>query len=59
MSFMKKAHQEWKGNFPQLDLSGKIWVKSLGSNISKVSLGLERGFKILPENDAKMLSHNM
>jgi hypothetical protein len=32
--------------------------KDLGSNISKVSLGHERGFKILPGNDTKMLSHD-
>jgi hypothetical protein len=33
--------------------------KALGSKIAKVSLGNERGFKILPDNDAKMLSHKL
>jgi len=38
---------------------GKLWVNDLGSNLDKVSLGLERGFKILLENGAKILSHNI
>jgi hypothetical protein len=35
-------------------LRERIW-----EYLSKVSLGLERGFKILPGNDAKMLSHGL
>jgi hypothetical protein len=38
---------------------GKIWVKALESKFVKVSLGLERGFKILLSNGAKMLLHNL
>jgi hypothetical protein len=37
----------------------KAMGKGLGSNLSKVLLGIERGFKILPDNGAKMLSHNL
>jgi hypothetical protein len=36
-----------------------LWKKDLGSNLSKVSLGHERGLKILPGNDAKILSHKL
>jgi hypothetical protein len=35
---------------------GKIGVKDLGRKLAKVSLGNERGFKLLPDNSAKMLS---
>jgi hypothetical protein len=37
----------------------KLGVKDLGWKLAKVSLGHERGFKILPDNDAKMLSHKL
>jgi hypothetical protein len=54
------AHKKsWKGNFPQMESPGKLGVKDLGWKLSKVSLGHERGFKILPDNDAKMLSHKL
>jgi hypothetical protein len=58
---MSLAHQgrKGKGNFPQVESPGKLGVKDLGSNLSKMSLGHERGFKILPNNDAKMLSHKL
>jgi hypothetical protein len=31
-----------------------MWVKDLGSNLSKVLLEIEKGLKILLENDTKM-----
>jgi hypothetical protein len=39
------AHQRNKGkmNFPQVDLQGNLGVKDLESNLSKMSLGHERG----------------
>jgi hypothetical protein len=42
-----------------MESPGKLRVKDLGSNLVKVSLGFERGFKILPGNNAKMLSHKL
>jgi hypothetical protein len=55
-----KAHQIMeKGKSPQRESLGKLWVKDFGSNLLKVSLGNERGFKILPNNDTKMLSHKL
>jgi hypothetical protein len=48
-----------RGKFPQVESLGKLGVKALGSKLAKVSLGHERGFKILPNNDAKMLSHRL
>jgi hypothetical protein len=38
---------------------GKLWGKDLGSNLFKVSLELERGFKILLGKDVKFLSHDI
>jgi hypothetical protein len=37
-----KAHKKWKGDFPQMEFPGKLWVKDLGSRLAKESLGLER-----------------
>jgi hypothetical protein len=51
------VHKKWRGYLPSMESLGKLGVKALGSKLSKVSLGNERGFKILPDNDAKMLSH--
>jgi hypothetical protein len=48
-----------KGKFPQVELPRKLGVKDLGSKLAKVSLRHGRGFKILPGNDANMLSHKL
>jgi hypothetical protein len=48
--------KKMKGTFLKWIL-GKLGVKDLGSNLAKVSLGHERGFKILLDNGAKMFSH--
>jgi hypothetical protein len=58
MSFMKGSSR-MERELPQMESPGKLWVKVLGSNLAKVSLGVERGFKILPDNGAKMLSQGM
>jgi hypothetical protein len=42
-----------------MESPGKLWVKALGSKLTKESIELERGFKILSDNNAKMLSHNL
>jgi hypothetical protein len=55
----RRAHKRWKGNVPQVDSPGNIWIKDLGWYLAKVSLGHERGFKILPVNDTKMLLHKL
>jgi hypothetical protein len=41
----------------KVDSPGNLGVKDLGGKLSKVSLGNERGFKILMDNDAKILLH--
>jgi hypothetical protein len=57
--FYEKLIKNRKGNFPQMESPSKLTGKDLGSKLAKVSLGHERGFKILPDNDAKMLSHKL
>jgi hypothetical protein len=52
-------HKKWRGHLPSMESLGNIWVKALGSKISKLLLGIRRGFKILPSNDDKMLSHKL
>jgi hypothetical protein len=47
MSF-KTILSRWKENILQLESPGKLGVKALGRRLVKVSLGNERGFKILP-----------
>jgi hypothetical protein len=37
MNFIKR----WKGNFPQMDFSGKLWVKALKKNLPSVIMGSE------------------
>jgi hypothetical protein len=37
-----------------MELLGKLRVNDLESKLAKVSLGIEKGFKILLDNDAKM-----
>jgi hypothetical protein len=51
------AHEGWKGNVLQVESPGKVGVKSFEWKLAKVSLGNERGFKIFPNNGAKILSH--
>jgi hypothetical protein len=52
-----EVHLNSKGNFSQMESLGKLG-KGFGITF-QVSLGLKRGFKILPSNDAKMLFHNL
>jgi hypothetical protein len=42
-----------------MESPGKLRVNALGEKLAKVLLGFERGFKILPDNGAKMLSHKL
>jgi hypothetical protein len=58
MSF-KKSSSKLEGERLHVESPGNLGVKSLGWYLSKVLLGHERGFKILPDNDAKMLSRKM
>jgi len=57
--FYEKIIKNGKGNFPQMESQFNIMGKDLGSNIVKVLLGNERGFKILPNNDAKILLNKL
>jgi hypothetical protein len=59
MNFMKISSEKEKGTSLEWSCQTSLREKALGSKLSKVSLGHERGFKILPGNDAKMLSHKL
>jgi hypothetical protein len=59
MNFMKISSKMEKGTSLKWSHQASLWEKDLGSKLAKVSLGHERGFKILPDNDAKMLSHKL
>jgi hypothetical protein len=56
MKFMKISSKKEKGTSLKWRHHEILREKDLGSNLAKVSLGHERGFKILPNNNAKMLS---
>jgi hypothetical protein len=53
------VHKKWRGYLPLMESPGKIGVKVVGSKLDKVSLGYVRGFKILPNNDSKMLLYRL
>jgi hypothetical protein len=50
--------KSWKGNVPWVESPGKLRER-LWDSFPKVSLGFRRGFKILPENGAKILSYKL
>jgi hypothetical protein len=48
MNFMKNSSKMEKGTSLKWSRQASLREKDLGSNLAKVSLGNERGFKILP-----------
>jgi hypothetical protein len=52
---MKISSKMENGNSLKWSHHGSLREKDLGSKLEKMSLGNERGFKILLRNDAKML----
>jgi hypothetical protein len=56
---LSSSRKERERELPSSGVTRKLGVKALGSKLAKMSLGHERGFKILPDNDAKMLSHKL
>jgi hypothetical protein len=58
MSF-KKSSSRVEGEHPSSGVTRKSRGKGFGIACQSVVRVHERGFKILPDNDAKMLSHKL
>jgi hypothetical protein len=48
-----------KGNISSMESSGKLRDRGFGREACQSVIRARRGFKILPDNDTKMLSHKL
>jgi hypothetical protein len=55
----RETYQGWKREHSSMESPGKLRDRGFGREACQSVVRAQRGFKILPDNDAKMLSHKL